>query len=107
MLMSASRPFVPRTRNGWVAVALGFGVLVVLLPLYLVSNAVTDGGSKAGPSWLLVALPVIVLAVAVPAVILGFRSRRTDPSGLGTIALVVAGVIGAWVAFAGVVGLFV
>ena len=47
-LMSASRSFAPRTRTGWVAVALGFGVIVVLLPLYIVSSAVTDGGSEAG-----------------------------------------------------------
>ena len=105
--MSASRSFVPHTRTGWVAVALGFGVIVVLLPLYLVSSAVTDGGSEAGPLWLVVAVRLIVLTVAVSAVILGVRSRRTDPSGLGTIALFTAGVLGAWFAFAGVVGLFV
>ena len=105
--MSASRSFAPHTGTGWIAVALGFGVIVVLLPLYLVSSAVTDGGSEAGPQWVGVALRLIVLAVAVPAVILGFRSRRTDPSGLGTIALVIAGVLGAWFAFTGVVGLFV
>ena len=105
--MSASRSFAPRTRTGWVAVALGLGVLVVLLPLYLVSSAGTDGGSEAGPLWLPVAFLLIILALAVPAVILGFRSRRTDPSGLGTIALVIASVLGAWFAFAGVVGLFV
>lgn len=105
--MSASRSFAPRTRTGWVAVALGLGVLVVLLPMYLVSSAVTDGGSEAGPLWLGVAFLLIVLALAVPAVILGFRSRRADPSGLGTIALVIASVLGAWFAFTGVVGLFV
>ena len=105
--MSASRSFAPHTRTGWVAVALGFGVIVVLLPLYFVSSAGTDGGSEAGPLWFPFALHLIVLAVAVPAVILGFRSRQTDPSGLGTIALVIAGVLGAWFAFAGVVGLFV
>lgn len=105
--MSASRSFAPRTRSGWVAVALGVGVIAVLLPLYIVSSAVTNGGSETGPPWLRFAFPVIVLALAVPAVVLGFRSRRTDPSGLGTIALVIAGVIGAWVAFTGVVGLFV
>lgn len=105
--MSASRSFAPRTRTGWVAVALGFGVIVVLLPLYLVSTAVTDGGSESGPLWLGVALHLVVLAIAVPAVILGFRSRRTDPSGLGTIALVIASFLGTWFAFTGVVGLFV
>lgn len=105
--MSASRSFAPHTRTGWVAVALGFGVIVVLLPLYLVSSAVTDGGSEAGPAWLPIVFLVVVLALAVPAVILGFRSRRTDSSGLGIIALVIAGAIGAWAAFAGVVGLFV
>ena len=105
--MSASRSFSPHTRNGWVAVALGFGVVVVLLPLYLVSNAVTDGGSQAGPAWLAIVILGVVLALAVPAVVLGARARRTDPSVLGPIALVVAGVIGAWAAFAGVVGLFV
>lgn len=107
MFMSASRSVAPLTRTGWLAVALGFGVIVALLPLYLVSNAVTDGGAEAGPRWLPVASFGVVLVLAVPAVILGFRSRRTDPSVLGTIALVAAGVIGAWFAFAGVVGLFV
>lgn len=107
MLMSASRSFAPHTRTGWVAVALGFGVIAVLLLLYLVTSGGTEGGSEAGPLWLGVAFHVIVLAVAVPAVILGFRSRRTDPSGLGTIALVIAAVIGAWFAFTGVVGLFI
>lgn len=105
--MSASRSFAPRTRTGWVAVALGFGVIVVLLPMYIVSSAVTDGGSEAGPLWLAVVFLGVVLALAVPAVILSFRSRRTDPSVLGTTAMVIAGVIGAWAAFAGVVGLFV
>ena len=107
MPVSASRSFAPHTRTGWVAVVLGFGVIVVLLPLYLVSNAITDGGAQAGPAWLALLILVVVLALAVPAVVLGVRSRRTSPSVLGAIALVVAGVIGAWAAFAGVVGLFV
>jgi hypothetical protein len=96
----------PRTRTGWIAVALGFGVVVVGLVLFFLSGAVTDGGSESAPLWLRVLVPAAVLAVAVPAVVLGFRSRRTDPSWLGTLALLIAGVLGAWSAFTGVAGFF-
>lgn len=71
---------MPRTPTGWFAVALGFGILVVGLLLFFVSQAVTDGGNESGPLWLRILVPAAVLAVAIPAVILGSRSRRADPS---------------------------
>lgn len=101
-----AKEFTPRTPPGWIAVALGFGVVVVGLLLFVVSNAVTNGGNESGPLWLRVLVPAAVLAVAIPAVILGFRSRRTDPSALGAIALVIACVLGGWSAITGVAGFF-
>jgi hypothetical protein len=83
---SGPSALTPRTRTGWIAVALGLGVVVVGLVLFFVSSAVTDGGSQSGPLWLRVLVPAAVLAVAVPAVVVGLRSRRTDPSVLGTLA---------------------
>lgn len=77
----------PHTQTGWIAIALGFGVVVVGLLLFVVSNEATNGGDESAPLWLRALVPAAVLAVAIPAVILGFRSRRTDPSTLGTIGL--------------------
>ena len=98
--------FSPRTSNGRLGVGLGFGAIVVVLLLFVVSNIITDGGSQAAPLWLRATVPGAVLAITVPALITGFRSRRTDPSTLGTIALVIAGVLGGWSAVTGVAGLF-
>lgn len=106
-MRNAVKAFAPHSPIGWTAVALGFGVAAAGLLLYYVSDAVTNGGSRSAPLWLHVLVPVAVLAVAIPAVIVGFRSRRTDPSTLGTIALAVACVLGGWTAFSGVVGLIV
>ena len=105
--MNATDKFAPRTATGWTSVALGFGLIVVGLLLFVVSNAVTNGGDESAPTWLRVLAPVAVLAVAIPAAVLGFRARRTDPSPLGTIALVIACVVGGWSAITGVAGLFV
>ena len=105
-MRNAVKAFAPHSPIGWIAVTLGLGVAVDGLLLYYVSDAVTNGGSESAPLWLHVLVPVAVLAVAIPAVIVGFRSRRTDPSTLGTIALAVAGVLGGWSAFTGVAGFF-
>ena len=107
MTTGATTTLTPHTRTGWVASALGFGVIGVGLLLFLVSNEVTDGGNEAGPLWLRVLAPAAVLAVAVPAVVLGVRSRRTDRSALGTVGLVIACVLAGWAAFTGVVGFLV
>lgn len=106
-MTSVATELTPHTRTGWVTSALGFGVIGVGLLLFVVSNEVTHGGDEAGPLWLRVLAPAAVLAVAVPAVVLGVRSRRTDRSALGTIGLVIACVLGGWAAFTGVVGFFV
>ena len=105
-MRNAVKAFAPHSAIGWIAVTLGFGVAVASLLLYYVSDAVTNGGSESAPLWLHVLVPVAVLAVALPAVVVGFRSRRTDPSTLGTIALAVAGVLGGWSAISGVAGFF-
>lgn len=96
----------PRTTTGWIAVVLGFGLVVVGLLLFVVSNAVTNGGEESAPIWLRVLAPAAALAVAVPAAVLGFRSRRTDPSALGTVALFIACVVGGWSAITAVAGFF-
>lgn len=98
--------FAPSSREGWVATALGLGVILVSVATYFLSNAITDGGNEAGPVWLRILVPAAVLAVAIPAVILGLRSRRTDRSILRSIALGIAIVIGGWAALTGVLGFF-
>ncbi len=106
-MRNAVKAFAPHSPIGWIAVTLGFGVAVAGLLLYYVSDAVTNGGSESAPLWLHVLVPGAVLAVAILAVIVGFRSRRTDPSTVGTIALAVACVLGGWSALTGVAGYFV
>lgn len=99
--------FTPRTSAGWIGVGLGFGTIVVVLVFFVLSNAITNGGVEAGPLWLRATVPAGVLGIAIPAVIVGLHSRRTDPSTLGTVALATAGFLGAWSAVTGVAGLFV
>ena len=106
-MRNAVKAFAPHAPIGWIAVGLGFGVAVASLLLYYVSDAVTNGGSESAPLWLHVLVLVGILALAIPAVVVGFRSRRTDPSTLGTIALAVACVLGGWSALTGVAGFFV
>jgi len=106
-MRNAVKAFAPHSPIGWIAVALGFGVAAAELLLYFVSDAVTNGGSESAPLWLHILVPATVLAVAILAVIVGFRSRRTDPSTLGTIALTVACILGGWSALTGVAGFFV
>lgn len=81
-MRNAVKAFAPHSPIGWIAVALGFGVAAADLLLYFVSDAITNGGSESAPLWLHVLVPAAVLAVAILAVIVGFRSRRTDPSTL-------------------------
>lgn len=104
--MSEARSFTPRTSIGWVGVGLGLGLPLWLVLSYFVSNEVTNGGSEAVPVWVAVGLKLMVLAVAVPAAVVGFRARRTDASVLGTAAMFFASVITGWFAFTGIVGLF-
>ncbi len=47
----------------------------------------------AVPLWLRVTVSAAVVAAAAPALITGVRSRRGDPSTLGTLALVIAAVL--------------
>ena len=104
--MSETRLFAPRTSTGWIGVGLGLGLLLLLVLSFFVSNAITDGGSEAAPLWLRVALPLVVLAVVVPAVVVGLRARRTDASLLGTVTVLLASFIAGWVALTEIVGLF-
>lgn len=100
------RRIVPGTPSGWTGVGLGFGLLAIILLLFIVSDNVTNGGSTMAPVWLRILVIAGVMVVAVPAVVLGLRSLKTDRSILGTAALVIASVLGGWTALTGVIGLF-
>lgn len=101
------RGVTPKTSSGWVATALGFGVLGVIAVLFAFSDNVTNGGSTMLPAWMRLVVVGMILILAVPAVVLGVKARRTDPSVLGTVALVIATVLGVWMTFTGVAGLFI
>jgi hypothetical protein len=51
-MRNAVKAFAPHSPIGWIAVALGFGVVVDGLVLFFVSDAVTNGGSESAPPWL-------------------------------------------------------
>lgn len=105
-MTSGATKFVPHTSTGWVGTGLGFGVIVVLVATYFLSQPFIDGGNTAAPLWLRIVTPAVVVAVAIPATVLGFRARRTDRSLLGTIALVIAVIIGGWALITGIGGFF-
>lgn len=96
----------PRTRPGWVAVALGFGTLLVVVLTFVLLGSISNGGDTPTPIWVRIAIFGGILVVAVPAVWLGFRARRTDPSYMGLAALVIAGVLGGWFALTGALSMF-
>ena len=101
-----SRNFAPRTTPGRVSVALGFGVLAAILVLFVLSDNITNGGSSMAPIWLRLTIIAGVLVIGVPAVVTGLRTRREDPSVLGTIAFTIACVMSAWLTITGVAGIF-
>ena len=74
---------------------------------YFLSNAITNGGNEVGPVWLRILVPSAVVAIALPAVLVGLRARRTDRSLLGGIALVISAFVGSWAAITGVAGFFI
>lgn len=98
--------FAPQTSKGWAATALGFGVILVLVVTYFLSQPFINGGSVAAPLWLRIVTPAVVVAVAIPAVVLGARSRGGDPSVLGILALSIAIIVGGWALITGIAGLF-
>ncbi len=100
------RRLVPRTLPGRIGMGFGFGTLAVILLLFVMSDNITDGGSRPAPIWLRATVFASVLIMAVPAVMVGFRARKVDRSILGTVALVLACVLGAWFTLTGLDHLF-
>lgn len=56
-MTNATKSFAARTPTGWVGVALGFGVIAVVVLLFVLSNTITIGGSRSAPLWLRAAVP--------------------------------------------------
>ena len=100
---TVSPALTPQSATGWIAVALGFGAAIGGPLLMFV---MTDGGETTTSGWLPIVAKLSLVAMSLIGVLAGLRARRIDPSTLGTAALSLAAVVGAWFLFTGVVGHF-